>query len=404
MKVLYVTLGLPYPPVVGAQIRDFELVRRISEWAAVRVVALAESAPEAGAMEEMARVVEQVDAIVVPTALSARLLRRLPSHLWAGRPPATLPFVRPSAVAALRTIMSKWKPDIFQVEHSFLAPYLAAVPPGDPCRTVLSMHNVGEVQYERIRESADGIVARAVAGLKSRAMRGWEVDRARRYDSTVVVSEADRDHLLARDASLHLCVVPNGVDTGLRRPLPPATGHGLLFVGNLAYSPNAEAVHFFCDEVLPSVQMHVPDATFTIVGAGAPARVQALDDRPGVTVAGLVPDVEPYYGASAACVVPLRAGSGTRLKILEAMALGRPVVSTTVGCEGLAVSHGEHLLVADDPVALAREVVRLLQDPFEGQRLARRARARVEEQYDWGASADRLHALYTELVLRGADA
>ena len=397
VKVLFITLGLPSRPRAGAQIRDFELMRRIAERHEVRLVALTEAAPEQRQIEEVERVLGPVRALVVPSALKSDLLYRLPSHLRARWPVATLPFVHRTALATIGRIAREWGPDIVQVEHSFLAPYVEALD-RTGCATVLSLHNIGEVQYRRMHRMARGVTGKAGALLKSLAMRGWEASWAGRFDRVLAVSDADRQHLLGRDASLRVRVVPNGVDTHKRQLLPSAEGsHDLLFAANMAYPPNAEALVYFIDRVFPLVRRQFRGATFTAVGMGITPEMRAVGARDGIIIAGPVNKIEPFYRQAAICVVPLLAGSGTRLKILEAMALGRPVVSTTVGCEGLDVRAGRHLAIADEPAALADAIVRLLRDPARARQMAWQARALVESRYDWNGIAEALDAIYSEI-------
>jgi polysaccharide biosynthesis protein PslH len=171
----------------------------------------------------------------------------------------------------------------------------------------------------------------------------------------------------------------------------------LLFVGNLSYPPSADAALYFCKEILPQVCSLLEGVETWIVGANPIPELLQLDGK-FIHVTGQVPDVTPYYRRSSVCVVPVRAGGGTRLKILEAMALGRPVVSTTVGSEGLAVVDGEHLLVADSPKVFAEQIVHLLTDQTLYERITANARRLVVTQYDWDAIAARLLQIYDELA------
>jgi glycosyltransferase involved in cell wall biosynthesis len=170
-----------------------------------------------------------------------------------------------------------------------------------------------------------------------------------------------------------------------------------MFIGNMGYPPCVDAVLYFCKEIFPLIRRRISAAELWIVGRDPRPEVLQLDGD-GVHVTGQVEDVIPYYRQSAACVVPLRAGGGTRLKILEAMALGRPVVSTTIGCEGLDVVDGEHLLIADNPAQFAEKTVRLLTDRQLYQHISTRGRELVETCYDWDKIAGRLMGVYTEML------
>jgi glycosyltransferase involved in cell wall biosynthesis len=224
---------------------------------------------------------------------------------------------------------------------------------------------------------------------------------ARRFDAVVTVSALDAQRLreqLPPGRGPALAVIPNGVDVETFQPLPPAPEPVILFMGTLGYEPNIDAVQFFATEVLPRVRQAVPAARFVIAGQHPAPGVLALAQLPGVTVTGAVPDVQPVYAQAQVVVVPLRAGGGTRLKILEALALGRPVVTTTIGNEGLDLLDAEHLRVADGAAALAQAVIELLRDPAQRAALAVRGRARVVERYGWPQLAAQQLALYEQLV------
>jgi len=204
------------------------------------------------------------------------------------------------------------------------------------------------------------------------------------------MSGADRRLLLAANGSLRVEVSPNGVDTNHYRPLPDSGNTAeMLFIGNMGYQPNADAALYFCTEILPLIRRRSADSKLWIVGIGPEASVRRLAGN-GVFVTGGVPDVVPYYMRSKVCVVPLRAGSGTRLKILEAMALGRAVVSTSKGCEGLDVVDGEHILIADDSKEFAEQTVRLLTNNELRATIAARAREFVVASYDWDMIVEKL--------------
>jgi glycosyltransferase involved in cell wall biosynthesis len=176
----------------------------------------------------------------------------------------------------------------------------------------------------------------------------------------------------------------------------------LLFFGTLSYGPNADGLVWFCEQVLPRVRQSKPDVRLEVVGLDPPPRVTALGRLPGVQVTGFVPDIRPKLWSATMCVVPLLAGGGTRLKILEALAAGCPVISTTVGAEGLELMDGKHLLIADDPEEFARDVVALLESDALRHRLADAGRRAVAEKYDWQEIAPRLEAACIQAVKQHA--
>lgn len=213
-----------------------------------------------------------------------------------------------------------------------------------------------------------------------------------------MVSETERKTLLGRNSRLKIDVVPNGTDTKKYQPLE--VNHSplaLLFIGSMSYSPCVDGAVYFCNQILPYIRKEFQDIQVWIVGADpTPAVIRLADENTHIT--GYVEDVIPYYRRSKVCVVPLRAGGGTRLKILEAMALGRPVVSTTIGCEGLDVINGQHLLIADEPQQFAKQTIRLLTDTALYDSIAGQARELVEEKYDWDVIADQSLEAFNEIA------
>ena len=186
-----------------------------------------------------------------------------------------------------------------------------------------------------------------------------------------------------------MLVAPNGVDVERYRPTPLPGRPSILMTGTFDYGPNVDGARWLCDEVLPRVRAEVPDATLTLVGRGPLPEVVALADRDGVALHADVPEMAPFLEAARVAVVPLRVGTGTRLKALEAMASGRPVVGTSVGLEGLGLVAGLHAAVADDADAFAAAIVRLLREDDHAEAMATAGRALVVERYHWPALADR---------------
>jgi glycosyltransferase involved in cell wall biosynthesis len=227
-------------------------------------------------------------------------------------------------------------------------------------------------------------------------MLRWEPHYAERFDRCTTVSEIDRQLLLKANPRLRVDVISNGVDIQKYEPLPAENAsQALLFIGNMQYPPCVDAVLYFYREIFPRIRRAIGAVDLWIVGRDPRPEVLQLKGE-GIHVTGRVEDVVPYYRQSAVCVVPLRAGGGTRLKILEAMALGRPVVSTTIGCEGLEVVDGEHLLIADSPEQFAEKTVRLLTDRQLYQHISTNGRQVVEARYDWDKIAERLMEVYAE--------
>jgi glycosyltransferase involved in cell wall biosynthesis len=252
------------------------------------------------------------------------------------------------------------------------------------------------------------LLARRAAAERSPALRGYlalqaaltcreEARWCERVRLNVAVSAPDRDELRAIAPGGRFVVVPNGVDT---REFQPAEGDGrtLAFVGGTEWPPNVQAMEFFCREVLPRLRERGDAPRVVWVGRASPEERRRYEQAYGVELTGYVDDVRPHLGGAACAIVPLRVGGGTRLKITTAWAMGKAVVSTSVGCEGLDARHGENILVADTPEEMAAAVHRVLHDGDLRARLERGARRTAEEVYDWEVIGREMVRAYRELA------
>jgi glycosyltransferase involved in cell wall biosynthesis len=283
--------------------------------------------------------------------------------------------------------------DVVQLEYTHLAHLMPPAAPG--LLRVLVEHDVSFVSLARSQATAAGRLARLGFTFDWMRMLRYELAAVEEADLVLTMSETDRDILDRYVDTSHVVPIPNGVDC---RAFPFAgdgrTPDTILFVGFFRHEPNVEAVRYFCGEVLPRVRAAYPSARFQVVGAYPPEVVRRLADDPAVEVTGRVDDIAAYYRKAAVFVAPVLQGSGTRLKILEAMASGAPVVSTTIGAEGLGAAHGREILIADDAAGMADAAVSLLRDKAASLALAERARRFVEERFDWDGIAARLVATY----------
>ncbi len=289
------------------------------------------------------------------------------------------------------TVCRSHHPDVIHLTTPLLRRF--EFPSGIP--VLADAHNVEHENLRRIGETSSSRPRQWLYRAFSRRVKAEEKTSTRRCETLLVSSERDRESFRVMAPSVPVTVVPNGVDTasfvpggGRRDP------YGIVFTGVLDYPPNNEGVMTFLRTTFPLVRMRVPDARLIVVGP-SPSRALTGHASADIVVTGRVPDVRPYLAAAAVAVVPLFAGGGTRLKILEAMAMGTPVVSTSIGCEGLDVRHGDHLLVADTPEQFAGAVVQLMTDDDLRLRLSTRARELVCREYDWETIARGVTRVYS---------
>ena len=277
----------------------------------------------------------------------------------------------------------------------FLAP-AANVPADLTTPAVLFQHNVEAMIWKRHYEVQTNPVKKAYLYGQWQKMRRFERDMCRRFDSVIAVSADDREQMKQEYGAEAVFDVPTGVDVeffragGTAKPVP----NSLVFTGSMDWLPNDDAIRYFTREIMPLIKKSVPDVTLTVVGRNpAPALVDLSKEDKSLIITGRVDDVRPYMENAAAYIVPLRIGGGTRLKIYEAMAMEKPIVSTSIGAEGLPVKDGEEILLADTPESFADAVVGLLRQEDRATEIGKRAAAKVREQFSWGTVADSFAAI-----------
>jgi glycosyltransferase involved in cell wall biosynthesis len=403
LRILLITDTLPYPPVSGNRLRVYHLCQQLAVKHEVWMIAPERpSEPSADAITHLEQFCERV--ITTPYKKQSKL-RHLPGILryaLTGKPPE-LKFEHSSELLApLRHLVNTISFDIVHMEPSYIALYREALPPTLKARCVITYQNIDFDLHRRIAQVHANRIWKARAILHSLFMQRWEPRYAGKFTRCITCSERDQRLLLQRNPGASVEVVPNGVDTLAYTPLEPNEGPpAIMFIGSMSYRACADGAVFFHDEALPIVRDYVPDVETWLVGRDPTPDVLALAGA-RVHVTGWVEDVLPYYMRASLMIVPLRAGGGTRLKILEAMALGRTVVSTSIGCEGLDVVDGEHIMIADDPREFAEKTIALLTDNALCMRLTQNARDLVCKQYDWRLIAEKQIRIYREIVQNGS--
>ncbi len=384
-RVLIVSPYSPYPPVHGGAVRILALLRRLAPTADVTLLSYADTQAELDprSTAELQKICRDVVVIERDTTAVGGILY----------PNKTRGFCSPLMRDEIEFWLDREDFDVVQLEYTHLAHLMPAPVPG--LLRVLVEHDVSFVSLRRAQATAESTAARVAYWFDWMRMLRYELAAVEYADLVLTMSETDRE-ILERYVNVgHVVPIPNGVDC---RAFPFATDGrapgSILFVGFFRHEPNVEAVRYFCRAVLPRVRARIPHARFRVVGAYPPEVIRRLADDPAIEVTGRVDDIAAYYRSSAVFVAPVLHGSGTRLKILEAMASGCPVVSTTIGAEGLGTRSGVELVLADSPDAMADAIIRLLEDPEESTALARRARAHVEAHFEWDIVAADLVRVY----------
>jgi glycosyltransferase involved in cell wall biosynthesis len=307
----------------------------------------------------------------------------------------------PALQQALDRVLRAKRFDIVNLEFTFLGGHnLRQAPPGERLPAlVVDSHNI---DYDLARQyaSTGNLVRRAYARINGRKLEREELGTYRSADGVYLCSVADQQRLLGEAPGARTLVIPNAADVEFYQPRatdPAPDGRTVVFFGLLSYFPNIDGVSYFVKEIWPRVAEAHPQARLKLIGGQAPPSLEALV-RPGIELAGFVPDLRPHLAEAAAVVVPLRLGGGTRLKIVEAMAMGKAVVSTSLGAEGIEAVPGRDILIEDQPAAFAEAINRLLADPGLAARIGGAARQVAVDRYAWSSAARALEGFYREVL------
>jgi glycosyltransferase involved in cell wall biosynthesis len=391
MRILFLSPRQCWPTHSGAKLREYHFLRALSLRGEVTYLHFTEPGFPPLTREDLP-FCREVLAIPKPGAYGPWKLLGGVAGRW---PLPILNYTSPEMSAAVARLTRGTKFDLVHLDAIHMMRYGGALAAQPEVKTVYNWHNIESELMQRYHDTAATPAKRWYAGRTAAKLRARETDILRIATGHVVCSPRERDQLQRRAPEARVAVVHNGVDMQCfaNAGAGSAAGRDLIFVGSMAYPPNAEAAVFFSRNVWPAIRERMPDLRLMIVGAIPLPEVLALAQLPGVNVTGTVPDVRPYYGSALAAIVPLRAGSGTRLKILEAMAAGVPVISTPVGAEGLEATPGRDFLIAqaDD----AEEWISQLKG-LAGQResLVAAGLDLVRTHYDWEAIGEELWSTY----------
>ena len=399
MRLLWVKAGGLLPPDTGGKIRSYQILKQLGR---VHDITLFTYYPAHAGDEHPGGADFLSQVVSVPLPLPAyRSLAEYASYarmLSTGHAYTIEKYFRyPELRRSFAQAVASAKFDLIVCDFIYPAPLLDWKM---ACPKILFTHNVEAQVWERHSKVTSNPVWKAVCWLESRALAHAESAYVKLADHVLTVSENDRAFFARQVDPNRVSVIPTGVDTEYFQPSSePEQPDAIVFTGSMDWMPNEDGVAYFVEKIFPLIRREVPGASFWAVGRRPPRRVQALASG-NVVVTGAVPDIRPYLAKAAVCAVPLRSGSGTRIKIFEAMAMGKAVVSTTMGAEGLPVRHGENIILADDPADFAREVAALLRDPQRRACLGRAARQLVERDYGWAAAASHFERVIQSLATR----
>jgi len=399
MRILWVKAGGLVPPDTGGKIRSYHILRELAKRHSVTFFSFYAEHP-GDIHQQLTQFFERVICIPlrIPIPRSRGEIFHFARYMFSPMPYSVAKHSQPKVVAALSNLLEADSYDVIICDFVVAA---GVIPWASSCPKILFTHNVEAQIWRRHFELASSPIWKGLAWHQYRKMLRYELLCLQNARHVLTVSENDKDVFARSIQRNRITVIPTGVDTEYFRPVGVDVGQPpeLVFTGSMDWLPNVDAILYFARDILPLIRREIPHVTITVAGRLPSSRVLALAHADThIRVTGGVDDIRPYIAKASVYVVPLRIGGGTRLKIFEAMAMGKATVSTTIGAEGLPVTDGKEILIADSPESFARAVVSLLRQPELRRQLGSSARQLVEQNYGWSAVSD----LFDAVLLRVA--
>ena len=400
MRILWLKTELLHPVDKGGKIRTYNMLKELKRDHHVTYLTLDDGSAAANAREQAQEYCHEL--VCIPhhprEKFSKGFYGELLLNLASPLPYAIKKYESPEMRQQIIERSNNQTVDI--VICDFLAPAIN-VPRTLPCHSILFQHNVEAMIWKRHFEVQSNALKKTYLRGQWRKMERFEKETCRRFDAVIAVSAEDRDQMREEYGVNAVFEVPTGVDTEFFTPSGKENidPHNVVFTGSMDWLPNEDAIRYYTEQILPIVRRSIPNATLTVVGRNPyPSLLELSRQDPSIVVTGRVEDVRPYMERAAAYVVPLRIGGGTRLKIFEAMAMEKPIVSTTIGAEGLPVTDGRELRIADTPETFAASVVDLLTKPEAARELGQEAARVVREKFGWNGVAKRFAEICLQSV------
>ncbi len=394
MRVLLLTQVLPYPPDSGPKVKTYHVLKYLAQKHQVTLVSFVRDTDKPEYIKHLETLCERVITVPIKRA-PLRDLAFLGKSLLTNQPWMMLRDERPEMRAALQELAATTQFDVVHADQLNMGQYAL---PFTKSRKVLDLHNALWVLYMRMAATLP-----AHNPMKYLLMRDWrllktyEGEMCRTFDAVTAVSEEDKQSLMEAGARSDIKVIPIAIDIDKQAFIKrtPSSPH-IVHIGTMYWPANVDGIRWFLDSIYPLIKQQVPNVRCTLIGARPPQDIKDREQTDSsLKVTGYVDDPMPYLQDSSMMIVPIRAGGGMRVKILNAFAQGLPMVSTTVGCEGIHVTNGQDILVADSPQDFAQQSVRLLTDSTLNEQLTRLGRETAEQQYDYRRACLPLDQIYT---------
>jgi sugar transferase (PEP-CTERM/EpsH1 system associated) len=394
VKILFLANRIPYPPYRGDKLKIYNLARRLAKQHELYLVTFTQTPEEAVYKTELLKIFKEVHLIYLPKWKSAM---NCFSAGWDRTPLQVLYFKSAEMQQKLDEVLASHKFDAVHVQHLRMSPYLAA---RKDIPRILDLPDAFSLYWERRKKVKRGIARKSFESLEQKRVMKYE-QILKEYDMSLVCSPEDRDYLKQLHHIDNIRLLPNGVDldTFYPREHDYSHNHTLLFTGNMDYAPNVDAVSYFAKEIFPLVQDKFPRVQFVIAGQRPVSKVQELASE-NIKVTGFVEDIAAVYNSASIVVAPLRFGAGTQNKVLEAMAMGIPVVCSNIGFKGLGIASGDGAIMQTEPLTFANSIIDLLSSEEKRIQVGRKGMEVIKNNFGWDAIAALLGS-YLEEIARG---
>jgi sugar transferase (PEP-CTERM/EpsH1 system associated) len=408
LNILFVSATVPYPAIDGGRIRVLNLVSRLAKRHRITFLTFNALPSDMGGIQHLRDRNVEVAEIRWKAGKAKMALRYLLQGFIHKKPLTVAKYYDVEMAKKLENLLEKGNYQVIHFEMLHTGQFISYlekrdVLPSKSFATVLGEQNIDSNIWYRLAKEESSPLRKLIFHSQYKSFMGYEKRICHHFDLCTCVSDQDRDTLASICPSAAIEVVPNGVDPGYFKLFDSEEeDNNIIFTGSMDWQPNEDAVLYFCDRILPIIKAELPDIKFYIVGSNPTHRVEKLGGRDDVIVTGFVEDVRPYIAKAAVFIVPLRIGSGTRLKILQALAMEKAVVSTSIGCEGLDIIPGKHLLVADRTEKFAEFTIQLVKNRETRRELGENGGRIVRERYDWDAIARNLENMYEKIALQKA--
>ncbi len=397
MRILFVSTENPFPVDHGHHIRTYHTLRALSRRHAVHFVGFSQTQAGFDNKHRLYELCETVDLFPLRYGGWRQAILAV-RNLLSPLPLVAEKYYDPAAAARLRELLQAYRFDVVHLDMLHLGLYARDL--GD-LPAVLVNHNVESLRLLRLSESERNPLMKLFLIHQHHKLKRFERETCPQFETCIAVSEYDKQVLQRMCGSRNFAVAPNGTDAQFfhLNGCEPVNPNMLVWTGGMASPYNRDGVLYFMRDIWPHILRQLPEACVNFVGAAPPARIRRASRHAyNINYTGYVDDVRPYVARASVFIAPLRAGSGTKIKVLNAMAQGKPVVTTSVGAEGIDARGGQHFLIADTPGEFAEKTVYLLKHPVLARRMGARARQLIEQKYDWCVIEKTLEHIYARFA------